>query len=162
MKKLIAGPTVYICDECIGLCNDIIAEEVEKDEPYTGSTPIPKPAEIKAILDEYVVGQEQAKKVIVRNGAFTPAAILAAVAHAHNLGVADIVSRARFKHISHARQHACALMRELTGLSFNDIAQAVGISDHGTAHHACKIWAERNRVYADEDRAARQMLGANQ
>lgn len=106
--------------------------------------------------------QEQAKKVIVRNGAFTPAAILAAVAHAHNLGVADIVSRARFKHISHARQHACALMRELTGLSFNDIAQAVGISDHGTAHHACKIWAERGRVYADEDRAARQMLGANQ
>ena len=39
VKKLIAGPTVYICDECIGLCNDIIAEEVEKDEPYTGSAP---------------------------------------------------------------------------------------------------------------------------
>ena len=37
VKKLIAGPTVYICDECIGLCNDIIAEEVEKDEPYAGS-----------------------------------------------------------------------------------------------------------------------------
>jgi ATP-dependent Clp protease ATP-binding subunit ClpX len=62
VKKLIAGPTVYICDECIGLCNDIIAEEVEKDEPYTGSTPIPKPADIKAILDEYVVGQQRAKK----------------------------------------------------------------------------------------------------
>ncbi|HWP54001.1 MAG TPA: ClpX C4-type zinc finger protein, partial [Pyrinomonadaceae bacterium] len=42
VKKLIAGPTVYICDECIGLCNDIIAEEVEKDEPYAGSTPVPK------------------------------------------------------------------------------------------------------------------------
>jgi len=41
VKKLIAGPTVYICDECIGLCNDIIAEEVEKDEPYAGSTPVP-------------------------------------------------------------------------------------------------------------------------
>ncbi len=62
VKKLIAGPTVYICDECIGLCNDIIAEEVEKDEPYAGSTPIPKPAEIKAILDEYVIGQDRAKK----------------------------------------------------------------------------------------------------
>ena len=49
VKKLIAGPTVYICDECIGLCNDIIAEEVEKDEPYAGSAPIPKPSEIKAI-----------------------------------------------------------------------------------------------------------------
>src|SRR5262250_3826159 len=64
VKKLIAGPTVYICDECIGLCNDIIAEEVEKDEPYAGSTPIPKPSEIKAVLDEYVVGQERAKKIL--------------------------------------------------------------------------------------------------
>src|SRR6516162_6020686 len=64
VKKLIAGPTVYICDECIGLCNDIIAEEVEKDEPAYGSTPIPKPSEIKAILDEYVVGQERAKKIL--------------------------------------------------------------------------------------------------
>jgi ATP-dependent Clp protease ATP-binding subunit ClpX len=64
VKKLIAGPTVYICDECIGLCNDIIAEEVEKDEPYAGQTPIPKPADIKAVLDEYVVGQERAKKVL--------------------------------------------------------------------------------------------------
>ncbi len=64
MKKLIAGPTVYICDECIGLCNDIIAEEVEKEEPAAGSTPVPKPKEIKETLDEYVVGQEQAKKVL--------------------------------------------------------------------------------------------------
>jgi ATP-dependent Clp protease ATP-binding subunit ClpX len=64
VKKLIAGPTVYICDECIGLCNDIIAEEVEKDEPYAGSAPIPKPAEIKAILDDYVIGQDRAKKIL--------------------------------------------------------------------------------------------------
>ncbi|MCA9591658.1 MAG: ATP-dependent Clp protease ATP-binding subunit ClpX [Myxococcales bacterium] len=64
VKKLIAGPTVYICDECIALCNDIIAEEVEKDEPTGGSDPIPKPSEIKAILDEYVVGQERAKKTL--------------------------------------------------------------------------------------------------
>ena len=64
VKKLIAGPTVYICDECIGLCNDIIAEEVEKEEPSTGSAPIPKPSEIKTILDEYVVGQERAKKIL--------------------------------------------------------------------------------------------------
>jgi ATP-dependent Clp protease ATP-binding subunit ClpX len=64
VKKLIAGPTVYICDECIGLCNDIIAEEVEKEEPAAGSAPVPKPREIKSILDEYVVGQEQAKKVL--------------------------------------------------------------------------------------------------
>ncbi len=64
VKKLIAGPTVYICDECIGLCNDIIAEEVEKDEPYAGSAPIPKPSEIKGILDDYVIGQERAKKTL--------------------------------------------------------------------------------------------------
>ncbi len=64
VKKLIAGPTVYICDECIALCNDIIAEEVEKDEPSTGSDPMPKPAEIKTILDDYVVGQERAKKIL--------------------------------------------------------------------------------------------------
>ena len=64
VKKLIAGPTVYICDECIGLCNDIIAEEVEKEEPYAGSAPIPKPSEIKTILDDYVIGQDRAKKIL--------------------------------------------------------------------------------------------------
>ena len=64
VKKLIAGPTVYICDECIGLCNDIIAEEVEREESLTTNAPLPKPAEIKTILDEYVIGQERAKKVL--------------------------------------------------------------------------------------------------
>ena len=64
VKKLIAGPTVYICDECIALCNDIIAEEVERDGPLESGTPLPKPAEIKAILDEYVIGQDRAKKVL--------------------------------------------------------------------------------------------------
>ena len=64
VKKLIAGPTVYICDECIALCNDIIAEEVEKDEPSAGSDPMPKPSEIKTILDDYVVGQDRAKKIL--------------------------------------------------------------------------------------------------
>ncbi|HQP36381.1 MAG TPA: ATP-dependent Clp protease ATP-binding subunit ClpX, partial [Polyangiaceae bacterium] len=61
---LIAGPTVYICDECIGLCNDIINEEIEKDEPHTGGAPIPKPHEIKVFLDQYVVGQDRAKKIL--------------------------------------------------------------------------------------------------
>lgn len=64
VKKLIAGPTVYICDECIELCNDIIAEEGSQEESYTGQTAIPKPKEIKEILDEYVIGQEEAKKVL--------------------------------------------------------------------------------------------------
>jgi ATP-dependent Clp protease ATP-binding subunit ClpX len=64
VKKLIAGPTVYICDECIGLCNDIIAEEIEKEGEGLGLTTVPKPAEIKAILDDYVIGQDRAKKVL--------------------------------------------------------------------------------------------------
>ena len=64
VKKLIAGPTVYICDECIGLCNDIIAEEIEKEDQSYGSTAIPKPAQIKKVLDEYVIGQDRAKKIL--------------------------------------------------------------------------------------------------
>ena len=64
VKKLIAGPTVHICDECIELCNDIIAEEAEKEELKTGNQKVPKPAEIKTILDEYIIGQDQAKKTL--------------------------------------------------------------------------------------------------
>jgi ATP-dependent Clp protease ATP-binding subunit ClpX len=64
VKKLIAGPAVYICDECVGLCNDIITEEVEKEEAALRKLSIPKPAEIKAILDSYVIGQDRAKKIL--------------------------------------------------------------------------------------------------
>ena len=64
VKKLIAGPTVYICDECIGLCNDIIAEEQDKDAQRDGQFKIPKPSEIKRVLDEYVIGQDRAKKTL--------------------------------------------------------------------------------------------------
>ena len=63
VKKLIAGPTVYICDECVELCNDIIAEEYEREESVR-ATKIPKPVEIKCILDQYVVGQDRAKKIL--------------------------------------------------------------------------------------------------
>lgn len=63
VKKLIAGQTVYICDECTELCNDIIAEG-EHEEGYANQTAIPKPADIKSILDEYVIGQDQAKKIL--------------------------------------------------------------------------------------------------
>src|SRR6187431_3486911 len=64
VRKLIAGPTVYICDECIDLCNDIIAEEQDKDSQRDGSFKIPKPSEIKKVLDQYVIGQERAKKIL--------------------------------------------------------------------------------------------------
>jgi len=64
VKKLIAGPTVYICDECIELCNDIIAEEYGQDEGSGSSQKVLKPKEIKAALDEYVIGQDAAKKVL--------------------------------------------------------------------------------------------------
>jgi len=64
VKKLIAGPTVYICDECIELCNDIIAEEYGQEETTAPASRVPKPHEIKESLDEYVIGQEAAKKVL--------------------------------------------------------------------------------------------------
>jgi len=64
VKKLIAGPTVYICDECIGLCNDIIAEEIEREDQKDTKLRIPRPSEIKNILDDYVVGQDRAKKIL--------------------------------------------------------------------------------------------------
>ncbi len=64
VKKLIAGPTVYICDECIELCNDIIAEEGQKEGTARPSERIPKPSEIKTTLDEYVIGQDRAKRVL--------------------------------------------------------------------------------------------------
>jgi ATP-dependent Clp protease ATP-binding subunit ClpX len=63
VRKLIAGPTVYICDECIELCNDIIAEEWEEEKAREIRS-LPKPAEIKAALDQYVIGQERAKKIL--------------------------------------------------------------------------------------------------
>ena len=64
VRKLIAGPTVYICDECIDLCNDIIAEECDQEDSLAASSTVPKPAEIKRVLDQYVIGQEQAKKIL--------------------------------------------------------------------------------------------------
>ena len=64
VKKLIAGPSVYICDECISLCNDIIAEEVGREESGPELQSIPKPKELRAILDDYVIGQDRAKKVL--------------------------------------------------------------------------------------------------
>ena len=64
VRKLIAGPTVYICDECIDLCNDIIAEECDHEEALASSSGVPKPIEIKRVLDQYVVGQERAKKIL--------------------------------------------------------------------------------------------------
>ncbi|MFH1113136.1 MAG: ATP-dependent Clp protease ATP-binding subunit ClpX [Pseudomonadota bacterium] len=64
VRKLIAGPTVYICDECIELCNEIIAEEYEKEELGRARSKVPKPSEIKKALDEYVIGQERAKKIL--------------------------------------------------------------------------------------------------
>ena len=63
VKKLIAGPTVYICDECIELCNDIIAEEASR-ETEAATSSVPKPKEIRDILDQYVIGQDKAKKVL--------------------------------------------------------------------------------------------------
>ena len=64
VRKLIAGPTVYICDECIDLCNDIISEENSRATQVVSRSTVPKPSDIKKILDEYVIGQEKAKKTL--------------------------------------------------------------------------------------------------
>src|SRR5512138_649301 len=63
VRKLIAGPSVFICDECVELCNDIIREELD-EKAERGRDKLPKPHEIKAVLDEYVIGQDRAKKVL--------------------------------------------------------------------------------------------------
>lgn len=64
VKKLIAGKDVYICDECVKLCSDIIYEDYNLDNEESETASLPKPAEIKKILDDYVIGQEEAKKAV--------------------------------------------------------------------------------------------------
>ena len=64
VKKIIAGPGVYICDECISLCQDIIDEEVYETEEKVEPVEMLIPSEIKKVLDDYVIGQEEAKKTL--------------------------------------------------------------------------------------------------
>jgi len=64
VRKLIAGPSVFVCDECVELCNDIIREEVQEKSPSIRGSKLPTPREINAVLDEYVIGQMRAKKIL--------------------------------------------------------------------------------------------------
>ncbi|MCF6210004.1 MAG: ATP-dependent Clp protease ATP-binding subunit ClpX [Gammaproteobacteria bacterium] len=64
VRKLIAGPSVFVCDECVELCNDIISEEMEDKAASRSESKLPTPREINEILDEYVIGQPQAKKIL--------------------------------------------------------------------------------------------------
>ena len=64
VRKLIAGPSVFICDECVELCNDIIREEIQEKSSAGAGSALPIPEEINQILNEYVIGQEQAKKIL--------------------------------------------------------------------------------------------------
>ena len=64
VRKLIAGPSVFICDECVDLCNDIIREEIQEASSEDSGTKLPIPAEINEILNQYVIGQGKAKRVL--------------------------------------------------------------------------------------------------
>ncbi|MGH8604819.1 MAG: ClpX C4-type zinc finger protein, partial [Gammaproteobacteria bacterium] len=64
VRKLIAGPSVFICDECVELCNDIIREEMHGKSAAGGNKKLPAPQQIRHILDEYVIGQDRAKKIL--------------------------------------------------------------------------------------------------
>ena len=64
VRKLIAGPSVFICDECVDLCNDIIREEIQEATTDSDSSKLPIPEEINEILNQYVIGQQQAKRVL--------------------------------------------------------------------------------------------------
>jgi len=64
VRKLIAGPSVFVCDECVELCNDIIREEIKEISPKTESEALPSPVEVRESLDDYVIGQDHAKKVL--------------------------------------------------------------------------------------------------
>ncbi len=64
VRKLIAGPSVFICDECVDLCNDIISEEIQENAAASSSGKLPTPEEINNILDQYVIGQRRAKRVL--------------------------------------------------------------------------------------------------
>ena len=64
VRKLIAGPSVFICDECVDLCNDIIREEIQESSSESDDAKLPIPAEINEILNQYVIGQQKAKRVL--------------------------------------------------------------------------------------------------
>ena len=113
---------------------------------------------VRKIIREKAAEAIRAMQATVVDGV-SPQSIVCAVAAAHGMTPADIVSKSRARHIIRARQHACVLLRELTKMSFPDLCDYVNVADHSTVIHAVKTWRLHELNYVHEDAAARKMLG---
>ena len=115
-------------------------------------------AAARKIIREQAAAAIRAMQMSVVDGV-SPKGIVCAVAAAHGMTPADIVSKSRARHIIRARQHACVLLRELTKLSYPEVCDFVNVADHSTVIHAVKSWHLHELAYVHEDAAARKMLG---
>ena len=133
VRKLIAGPSVFVCDECVELCNDIIREELEERAERTRDK-LPKPQEIKKVLDEYVIGQERAKRVL-------SVAVYNHYKRLQTRGTEGVRSTRR----SRTRQEQHSAHRS-HGIGQNASGRNAGASSQCAVHHCRRHHPDRSRL----------------